>query len=93
MPQIFRGQVPKLPMLCSSEKWRGAQCVGQIPVASTESEGLMPKTTPLASKIGLKKIRMAKNHGIANCIRLVSVSFIGTTNMLEKYTNTSVLFV
>ena len=41
-------------------RWRGAQCVGQIPVASTKLEGLMPKSTPLASKIGFKKIRMAK---------------------------------
>ena len=42
----FLWRVPRLTMLCSSAKWRGAQYVGQIKVALIASEGRMPKTQP-----------------------------------------------
>ena len=69
-PQIFRGQVLRLPVLCSSAKWRGAQYVDQIQAALIASEGLMPKNTIiLAGKIGLEKIRTQTKHGFVNCIK------------------------
>ena len=81
-------------MRCSSAKWRGAQCVGQIQAALIISEGHMPKNTTISQdKIGLRKIRTPKSHGFVNCMRLVSVNFRKTTNMVANYKNTSVPFV
>ena len=80
-------------MLCCSAKWRGAQYVDRILVGSTGSGRHMSKNiVTLESKIGVETIRMLRNPGIVNYIKLENVSFPRTTNMGERSTNMSAHF-